>query len=248
MLGEHMGKTNVQKALSLWHFGQATGIELPGEDPGLLRPVSKWSNSDLVSSVQGYSVMVTPLQLVRGMCAYANGGRLIQPRIVKGVLDENNSVVASVPSHPLNEMPEVIDPQTAKQMRRILADVPVRGTAMSARSQYWNLFGKTGTAHVATNKAYEDRYTASFIGGAPFENPRLVIAVILHDPDPSKVHFGGTVAAPAAQRILERCLAYLEVPASPEGSLQPPPPQIASLLYGYNPSVYRNKPVASVRD
>ncbi len=236
MLGEHMGKDNVCRALRGWHFGQVTGLDLPGEDPGLLRPASKWSNSDIVSSVQGYSVMVTPLQLTRGMCAYANGGRLVQPRILRGVLDDSGSVVSRTPQPRLKDQPEVVDPLTAAQIRRILADVPVRGTAMGARSKTWNLFGKTGTAHVATGGSYENRYTASFIGGAPYENPRLVVAVIVHDPDPTKVHYGGTISGPAAKRILERSLAYLQVPASPD--LAPPPPQIANVLWSFNPKLY----------
>jgi len=129
MLGEHLGKDNTYRALKSWHLGETTGIELPGEDPGLLRPASKWSNSDLVSAVQGYSLMVTPLQLTRNMCAYANGGRLVQPRIIKGILDDDGSVVARYAQPQLKDLPEAVDPVSAAQIRRILADVPVRGTA-----------------------------------------------------------------------------------------------------------------------
>ena len=73
MLAERLGKERMHKALSSFKFGQPTDIELPGEDPGLLRPAKIWGNSDMVSTAQGYSVMVTPLQLARGFCAYANG-------------------------------------------------------------------------------------------------------------------------------------------------------------------------------
>jgi cell division protein FtsI (penicillin-binding protein 3) len=82
-------------------------------------------------------------------------------------------------------------------------------------------------------------YTSSFIGGAPFENPRLVIAFILHEPDRSKGHYGGTVSAPSASRVLERSLAYLQVPASPD--LPPPPPKIANVLYSFDPKAYARK-------
>jgi cell division protein FtsI/penicillin-binding protein 2 len=245
MIGEKITKPNVHRALNLWNFGRTTGVELPGEDPGLLRPVARWSNSDVVSAVQGYSIMVTPLQLARSMCAYANGGRLVQPSIIRGVLDEDGNVVERSKPHELKDMPEVIDPMSAAQIRRVLADVPVRGTASGylhnaanpgARSKIWNFFGKTGTSHVAAGGSYEDHYNASFLGGAPYENPRLVIAFVVHDPDPSKKHYGGTVAGPGAARVLERSLAYLQVPASPP--LAPPPPHIASLLWSFNPKLY----------
>jgi cell division protein FtsI (penicillin-binding protein 3) len=240
MIGERMGKQGVQAALRGFLFGQQTGIELPGEDPGLLRPATKWSNSDLVSAVQGYSVMITPLQLARAMCAYANGGRLVQPRLVKGVLDEDGRVISRMQASALNMMPEVVDPITAMEVKRVLADVPVRGTATKARSQTWNIFGKTGTAHVSKGGGYnQTSYTSSFVGGAPFENPRLVIAFIIHEPDRSRGHYGGLVSAPSGTRVLERSLAYLQVPASPD--LAPPPPKIANVLYSFNPREYARK-------
>src|SRR5450432_1418865 len=123
MLGERMGKENVYRALRSWNFGQQTGIELPGEDPGLVKPFAKWANSDLVSAVQGYSIMVTPLQLARGFCAYANGGHLVQPRIVRGVLDEDGDVVSRAQAQTVKNTPQVIDQDTAAQMKRILCDV-----------------------------------------------------------------------------------------------------------------------------
>lgn len=238
MLGQRMGKEKVRLALASWRFGQPTGIELGGEDGGLLRPASQWSNADLVSAVQGYSITVTPLQLARAMCAYANGGRLVSPYIVQGVLDEKGNVVSRRPASSLKDMPEVIDPITAATVKRILADVPVRGTATKARSRIWNIFGKTGTAHfIKPGQTYNDQsYTSSFIGGAPYENPRLVIVMVVHEADPAKGHYGGLVSAPAAARALERALAYLQVPASPD--LPPPPPNIANVLYAFDARIY----------
>ena len=244
MIAERWGKDGVQRALRSFYFGQATGIELPGEDAGLLRPVNKWSNSDLVSTAQGYAVMVTPLQLARGVAVYANGGRLVPPRLIKGVLDHDGRLISATPAAKLQMLPEVIDPITAAEMKRVMADVPVRGTATKARSQTWNLFGKTGTAHMARAGSYnQSSYTSSFIGGAPFENPRLVIAFILHEPDREKGHYGGTVSAPSASRVLERSLAYLQVPASPD--LAPPPPKITSVLYSFDPKEYARKPATA---
>src|SRR5688572_909586 len=240
MIAERWGKDGVQRALRGFHFGHPTGIELPGEDGGLLRPVNKWSNSDLVSAAQGYAVMVTPHQLARGVAVYANGGRLVQPRLIKGVLDQDGRMISATQTTKLQMLPEVIDPVTAAEVKRVMADVPVRGTAQKARSRTWNIFGKTGTAHMARGGSYnQTSYTSSFIGGAPFENPRLVIAFILHEPDRSKGHYGGTISAPSASRVLERSLAYLQVPASPD--LPPPPPKISNVLYSFDAKEYARK-------
>jgi cell division protein FtsI/penicillin-binding protein 2 len=239
MLGERMGKQKVYRALKGFNFGRPTGIELPAEDPGQVSPFARWADSDLVSAVQGYAVMVTPLQLARGFCAYANGGRLVQPTIVKGVLDADGRVVSRVKPPRIDMMPEAVDPLTAMEIKRVLCDVVVRGTATEARSRTWNIFGKTGTAHISNKggKGYNDsKYTSSFLAGAPAEDPRIVIAFIIHEPDRSLAHFGGKVAAPGASKMIERVLTYLQVPPSPD--LQPPPPYIAGKLYNFNPKAY----------
>lgn len=246
MLGERMGNPKLFRALTSFGFGSQTGLELPGEDQGLINPLKKWNKYSTESVAQGYELMVTPLQLARGMCAYGNGGRLVHPRIVKGVLDGDGRVISRTPPMQVKMLPEVIDPITAAEVKRVLADVLVRGTATKARSRTWNLFGKTGTAHVSQRGHYnEESYTSSFIGGAPYENPRLVIAFILHEPDREKGHYGGLVSAPAASRVLERALAYLQVPASPD--LPPPPAKVANLLYGYDPKLYSPRRTASAR-
>jgi cell division protein FtsI/penicillin-binding protein 2 len=248
MIGERLGKQKVFTALSKFHFGEPTGIELPGEDPGFLRPFNKWADSDLVSAVQGYSVMVTPLQLARAFCAYANGGRLVKPTLVRGVLDPDGRLISKNKPGKLEMMPEVLDPITAAEMKRVLCDVVIRGTASHARSDTWNIFGKTGSAHVSGGKAgYNDeRYTSSFLCGAPAEDPQIVVAFIVHEPDKqtalesaAKSYYGGAVAAPGASRLVERTLTYMNVPASPDLPL--PPPQIANVLYNYNPKVYARK-------
>jgi cell division protein FtsI/penicillin-binding protein 2 len=253
MLGERMGNTNIFRALSSFRFGKQTGVELPGEDPGRLNPLEKWNKYSTESVCQGYELMVTPLQLARGFCAYANGGRLVQPHIIKGVLDQQGNVVDRTRSSDLTMMPEAIDPITAATVKRILCDTVIRGTATKARSRTWNIFGKTGTAHVSQGKhGYNDsKYTSSFMGAAPAENPRLVITMVIHEPDIAFAnehglsHYGGSVAAPGASRVLERSLAYMQVPASPD--LPIPPPQIANVLYAFDAKLYTNRS-ASVQE
>lgn len=242
MIVAQLGADRLHAALTGWGFGKPTGIDLPGEDGGLVNPRCKWTRLSPDSMAQGYEMMLTPLQLARAMCAYANGGRLVTPRVVRGTLKPDGSILPIVP--PRTRLPQVIDPRTASLMRRILADVMVRGTGTKARSALYNLFGKTGTSHTAVNGSYNDsHYNASFVGGAPYENPRLVIAVVVHNPDKSLAHYGGIIAAPTAQRILDRSLQFLGEPPSPE--LEPPPPVIASLLHGFDPRAYARKPNAT---
>ncbi len=244
MLGERMGKQELYAALSSFGIGQPTGIELNGESPGQLLPPDRWGNADVISAVQGYFMMVTPLQLARAMSVFANGGRLVEPHLLKGVLEPDGTIHSRAHVKRWEELPEVLDTYTAHQMRRTLADVPVRGTGRAIKSKTYNIFGKTGTAHVARGGSYNDStYTSSFIGGAPFERPRLVIAFIIHEPDRSIAHYGGTVSAPGAARVLERSLAYLQVPPSPE--LELPSPRLQELLYAFDPKVYR-KPDAQL--
>jgi cell division protein FtsI/penicillin-binding protein 2 len=134
--------------------------------------------------------------------------------------------------------PQILHENTVEEIRRVLCDVVVRGTAKGVRSSVYNIFGKTGTAKISEGKAgYSDsQFNSSFLGGAPAESPRLVVGVFIHDPDRSLGHYGGTVSAPAARNILERALKYLQVPPSP--ALQPPPPNIAALLVHFDPTIY----------
>jgi cell division protein FtsI/penicillin-binding protein 2 len=241
MLGERMGNPRLHEALMSFGYGRQTGIDLPGEDPGRVNPLKAWSKYTTESVSQGYELMVTPIQLARAFCAYANGGRLVGPRLIRGTLDAEGNVVTRTEPTALKLMPQAIDPLTAAAMKRILCDTVVRGTGSKARSATWNIFGKTGTAHISQGKGgySASKFNSSFIGGAPAESPKLVIAMIIHEPDRSLAHYGGVVSAPAAGRVLERSLAYLQVPSSPD--LPPPPPAIASVLFNYNPKLYTDR-------
>jgi cell division protein FtsI/penicillin-binding protein 2 len=247
MLGERMGNPALFRALATWDFGKPTGIELPAENGGRVYPLGKWTKYTTESVAQGYEVMVTPLQLARAFCAYANGGRLVQPTIIRGTLDAEGKVMSRRASSTLELLPQAIDAVTAAEMKRILCDVLVRGTATSARSEVWNIFGKTGTSHISLGKhGYSsERYNSSFLCGAPAENPKLVAAFIIHEPDKAWAdahhlsHYGGAVAAPGAARMMERALQYLQVPPSPELPL--PPASITSVLYSFDPKIYKQK-------
>jgi cell division protein FtsI/penicillin-binding protein 2 len=237
MLARRMGSEKLYRSLTSFGYGKRTGLELPGEDPGLVKPVKAWTKQSTESVAQGYEMMLTPLQIARAFCVYANGGHLVTPRLIKGRLDAEGNVISRQAPAKLEQTPQVVSEETANLMRQILGDVVVRGTGTLARSQYWSIFGKTGTAHIATRHGYShDKINASFICGAPVENPRIVVAFILHEPDRSTGRYGGSVSAPYAMRVVERTLGYMQVPTSPP--LAAPPPSVASVLYNYDAKKY----------
>ena len=240
-LAERMGNAELHATLKQFGFGDKSGIDLPGEDDGVVRPLKKWGKSSTESIAQGYELLVTPMQMARAMSTLANGGQLVTPRLIKGTLDDDEATVQPLAGKQASPMfPRVLAEQAADSVRRVLADIPIRGTAQKARSDVYNVFGKTGTAHRAVNGRYDTtHYTSSFVGGAPYENPRLVIAFVIHDPDRAKAHYGGIVAAPGASRILERALTYLQVPPSP--TLPMPPASVSGLLHDWSPKVYEKK-------
>jgi cell division protein FtsI/penicillin-binding protein 2 len=247
MLGERLGNTRLHTALSSWNYGKPTGVELPGENGGKLNRLSKWNYFSTESVSQGYEIMVTPMQLCRAFCGYANGGYLVTPHIVEGTVDADGNVIDSYPQIPLEKQPRVIDAASAAEVKRILCDVPIRGTAANGkvRSLQWNIFGKTGTAHISEGKkGYSlTRFNSSFIAGAPAEDPRLVIAYIIHDPS-KEAHYGGDVAGPGASQVLQRSLAYLGVPKSPD--LPMPPDNVMTVLSNFKPAMYSREPKTHV--
>jgi len=243
-LAERMGNSRLHRAVVNFGFGRRTGIDLPGENPGKVNPLKKWNHYTTESIAQGYELMVTPLQLARAFCAIANGGRLVTPRLVLGTVAPGGKVVSRAPLPDFDSLPQAIDPDSAATMRRILCDVVIRGTAEGQRSRIWNIFGKTGTAHIAEGHGYSaTRFNSSFVAAAPYENPKLVVAFIIHDPDKTIAHYGGWVAAPAARHLLARSLTYLDVPPSPDLPL--PPPQVARVLYDYDDRYYTNRNVGA---
>jgi len=208
--------------LKFFGFGKKTGIDLPGEAEGLLRPPSEWTGYSVTRIPFGQEISVTAIQLIRAFCILANGGHLVQPYLVKAVVDTRGSIPdsrfsrASSIQHPASRIGYVIKPEVAKWIvTDALTGVVNEGTGKRAKLAKWQVFGKTGTAQLAKTEGggyTEDAYIASFVAGAPAADPAVIVLVSIRKPNVAlgKGYTGGTVAAPVAAAILGKTLNYLE--------------------------------------
>jgi cell division protein FtsI/penicillin-binding protein 2 len=235
ILAQTMGKPHFHKMLRAFGFGQKTGIDLPGEGVGILPPLSRWRDKEytLTRAAFGQSISVTPIQLIRGFCCFANGGKRVQPRVVKGILSSDSSEVvedflakqnqadtAGTSSAVNSDNDRVIGEDVAHALvKEALTAVVSRreGTAHAAYLEGYEIFGKTGTANVPLGngkRGYaENKFISSFIAGAPAWDPKICVLVMVQEPDRSlrKGYTGGIVAAPVVKEIIEQSLGYLGV-------------------------------------
>ncbi len=195
-------------------FGERTGIELPGEISGRIRPPQQWNKISITRIPMGHEVGVTPLQMCTAMAAIANGGKLVTPRIVKSVTSADGKIISKFEPVVLRQ---VIAPETAKQLTQALRGVVSdRGTAAAAAVPGFSISGKTGTAQKVDDLhgGYEKgKYVVSFSGFLPSDNPEFVGLVVLDDahtktPDQN---YGGLVAGPIFSRIAEKAARYLDL-------------------------------------
>lgn len=205
-----LGNKTFSEYIFAFGFGKKTGLELSGEENGILRQVDKWSSYSLASIAMGQEVSVTPIQMVSAYCAIANGGILIKPRIIKQVLLDDGTIVKE---WPVEEVRRVISVETSRRVLNNLQMVVDSGTGKAANSLKYTVGGKTGTSQKVINGVYSNiHHIGSFVGISPIENPKIVVLVLLDDP--LGLGYGGTVAAPAVQSIIDNTLEYLQVPPS----------------------------------
>ncbi|HET7122156.1 MAG TPA: penicillin-binding protein 2 [Solirubrobacterales bacterium] len=202
-IGEKVGATNFSKWISRFGFGRQTGIQYPAEEIGIVPSLDEYSGSSIGNLPIGQGLSVTPIQMVAGYTAIANGGWLKPPQLIKRIGEREIH-------EPRGK--RVISPQVAAEVREMLEGVLAPGgTASEVSVPGYTLAGKTGTAQVAEDGTYsETRYIASFIGFAPAQHPQLLAAVIVNEPEGEI--YGGSVAAPAFGKIAEYVLPYLGVP------------------------------------
>lgn len=216
-IGERLTNRGLYDAAALFGFGRKTGSGLPGEITGSLRPLKKWNIYSTGSIPMGQEIAVTPLQLIMAHAALANGGKLISPQFVRGIgnadIVERPESVTGLPGRRVvsRTVPEDI---AGWLVREAMTDVVNRGTGKRARLPDYQVFGKTGTAQKidpATGRYSNTRHVSSFVGGAPADHPRIVVLVVVDEPSVGATHYGGTIAAPAAARIIQRSLTHLRV-------------------------------------
>ncbi len=213
-IGQKLGKEKLHDGLQRFGFGSNSGIDLPGEVSGVLWPVKNWTGYSVTRVPYGQEITVTALQMIRAFCMLANGGRSVKPSLVKATVDnETGKVTLKEPAPPIGF---VVEPEIAKWVvNEALVGVVNEGTGERARLDKWQVFGKTGTANIAkpNERGYSDSdYVASFMGGAPVEDPKIVVLVSIRKPNRSlgKGYTGGVVASPVAGKIIEKTLTYLE--------------------------------------
>jgi cell division protein FtsI/penicillin-binding protein 2 len=214
-IGQRLGKDRLYKGLKLFGFGTKTGIELPGEVDGLLRPPSTWDGYSITRIPWGHEICVTSMQMLRAFCILANGGRLVRPFMVRAIVDNDGNI--TVLKRPPPPVGYIVKPEVAKWIvTEALTGVVNEGTGKRAQLEKWQVFGKTGTANIALSdtRGFSDQdYVASFVCGAPADDPAIVVLVSIRKPNRSlgKGYTGGAVASPVAPKIIEKTLTYLGV-------------------------------------
>lgn len=206
-----LGPERLIRYISAFGFGEKTGIDLPGEVTGKVRPISHWSGRSLAMLSIGQEIGVTPIQIITAMGAIANGGYLMTPSIVRAVQDDDGKTVET---YGPSVRRKVITGETALKMKELLEQVVLPGgTGEKAALSGYRVAGKTGTAQKfdPVSKSYATgRFVSSFLGFAPVEDPKVVILVILDEP--KGVVWGGAIAAPVFRAIAKDALHYLGIP------------------------------------
>jgi cell division protein FtsI (penicillin-binding protein 3) len=212
-IGKALERERFYRYLRDFGFGVKSGIDLPGENGGLLRRPNQWFEADLAAISFGQGVTVTPLQLATATAAIANNGTMMKPYIVERVTDANGMVVEE---HGPQMLRQVVSPQVAAAVREMMVAVTEKGgTGTLAAVPGFRVAGKTGTAQKVdpvTGGYSADKRVSSFVGFVPAEAPKLVALVIVDEP--ADQVYGGLVAAPIFSRIASQALQYLNVQAT----------------------------------
>ncbi|OFW07037.1 MAG: hypothetical protein A3I61_02955 [Acidobacteria bacterium RIFCSPLOWO2_02_FULL_68_18] len=218
-VGLRLGPERLGQYVQRFGFGRRSSPDFPGESPGIVWNPARLTDSALASVAMGYQVGVTPLQMAAAASVVANGGELIEPRIVRAVIADG--VRTAVPRKVARR---VVSPGTAALLTDMMEQVVERGTGTRARVPGFTVAGKTGTAQKVVGGRYSTTdYNVSFVGFVPSRQPVLAIVVVVDSPH-AVAPYGGTVAAPIFQRLAEAGLRLYGVPPS----LNPSPPVVVA--------------------
>ncbi len=197
------------KYIKAFGFGKPTGVDLPGEAPGIMQASENVNSVELATISIGQGIAVTPLQMVTAVSAVANGGTLLRPQLVSKVMD-GDRLVYETEAEPVRR---VISESTARELRKMLIGVVREGSGGNAAISGYSIAGKTGTAQKAASGIYaEGKYVASFVGMVPAEDPDMVCLVVVDEP--SGVFYGSQVAAPIFRSVMSDVLRYRGVAPS----------------------------------
>lgn len=209
-LAERIGPAELEAMYRRFGFGSKTGVDLFGEEAGILRRSSGWARITFATHAFGQGLAVTGMQMASGYCALVNGGTKVRPHVLAQVRDTNGEVIADL--RPTSKGERMISEETSATLRPLLARVLEKdGTGWRAAMGEYTAGGKTGTAQKVRDGRYaRGVYVSSFIGFAPVDDPKIVTYVVLDEP--TNRYYGGTVAGPVFSEVTAFALRTLGVP------------------------------------
>ncbi len=209
-LGAKIGVETLYKYFEAFGLFEKTGIATAGEAVGTFHDIDDVGPVELATISFGQRFTITPLQMITSVCAIANDGVLMQPRIVKSIQNTDTGTVTTIEP---KEVRQVVSSETAEQVRSMMESVVVEGGGRYGQVAGYNIGGKTGTSEAAPGKEEEEGSVASFLAIAPVENTKVAVLLTLYHPSESN-NYGGQIAAPVVAQVLSEVLPYLEIPSN----------------------------------
>lgn len=210
---ELLGKDKLFKYINLFGFGQKTGVDLPGESTGIVRPINKVNKADLAYISFGQEISLTAMQYLSAFNSVANGGTWIRPHIMKEIVhtDSNNKQVVDATYNDLGEK-KILDPNVASTLRTYLRKVVTDGVGSAAEVPGLDIAGKTGTAQKPspTGGYAPGKYMSSFAGMAPQNDPKITLLISIDEPNPAN-YYAGQTAAPVAKDLFKEIFDYMNI-------------------------------------
>lgn len=212
-LGQRIGANTLYKYFNAFGLFSKTGIDTAGESSSQFHSLNSVGPVELATMSFGQRFTITPLQMITAACAIANDGVLVKPRLITKIENPDTKVVTNVD---IEEVRQVISPETAAKVRGMMRSVVEDGGGQSGAVKGYTIGGKTGTSEPDPNHP-ENGYVASFLAIAPVENTKVVALLSLYGPQ-GKSHFGGVIAAPVVSQVLSEVLPYLGIPSNDNSS------------------------------
>lgn len=212
-LGQRIGANTLYKYFNAFGLFSKTGIDTAGESSSQFHSLDSVGPVELATMSFGQRFTITPLQMITAACAIANDGVLVKPRLITKIENPDTKVVTNVD---VEEVRQVISPETAAKVRGMMRSVVEDGGGQSGAVKGYTIGGKTGTSEPNPNHP-EDGYVASFLAIAPVENTKVVALLSLYGPQ-GKSHFGGVIAAPVVSQVLSEVLPYLGISSNDNSS------------------------------